>query len=132
MLNQFMDILRQFLNTHVFIKLRCLAVQRRQDVFHAQVQVERAFELGQRAQQAQRLGFIDPDAEQEQQVVRAGFLNDDAALVEILRHQACRNTELVHGAVFLHPRGQNGDFDRVEVHVFVIDVFEAVPRAVGA
>ena len=130
MLNQFVDVLCQFLDTHVFIEFRRFLVQRRQNVFHTQVQVKGAFELGQRAQQAQRFGLIDPDAEQEQQIVRAGFLNDDAAFVEVFSHQTRRNTEVIHGTVFFHARRQDGDFDRVEVHVFVIDVFKAVPCAV--
>ncbi len=29
-----------------------------------------------------------------------------------------------------YPRSQQGDFDRVKIHVLVIDVFEAVPGAV--
>ena len=131
MLNQFVNVLREVLNTHVFIEFRIFTVQRRQHVFHPQVQVERAFEVGQRTQQAQRFSLIDTDTEQEQQVVRTGFLNHDAVFVEVFRHDACRNTEVIHGAVFLHPRSQQRDFDRVEVHVFVIDVFETVPCAVG-
>ena len=131
-LNQFMNVLRQFLNAHVFVEFRIFTIQRRQHVFHPQVQVERAFEIGQRTQQAQRFGFVDTDTVQEQQVVRTGFFDHDTVLVEILRHDARRNTELIHGAVFLHPRSQQRDFNRVEIHMLVIDVFETVPCAVGA
>ena len=128
--NQFVDILSQFLNTHVFIEFRIFTIQRRQHVFHTQVQVERTFEVSQSTQQAQCFGLIDTDAEQEQQVIRTGFLNNDAMFVEVFRHDAGRNTKVAHGAVFFHPRSQQGDFDRVKIHVLVIDVFEAVPGAV--
>ena len=128
--NQFVDILSQFLNTHVFIEFRIFTIQRRQHVFHTQVQIERTFEVSQSTQQAQCFGLIDTDAEQEQQVIRTGFLNNDAMFVEVFRHDAGRNTKVAHGAVFFHPRSQQGDFDRVKIHVLVIDVFEAVPGAV--
>ncbi|CNU65903.1 Uncharacterised protein [Salmonella enterica subsp. enterica serovar Bovismorbificans] len=130
MFDQFMNILRQFLDAHIFIKLRRFAVQCRQNVFDAQVQVKGAFKFSERAQQAQSFGFVDTNAEQEQQVVWTGFFYDDAAFIEIFGDQTCRNTEFIHRTVFLHPRRQDSDFDRVEVHVFVIDIFEAMPCAI--
>jgi lysine decarboxylase len=50
---------------------------------HKLIEVERAFEVGQRTQQAQRFGFVDTDAEQEQQVVRTEPAGEKHAAVAV-------------------------------------------------
>ncbi len=125
--DQAMNAGGQILDAHMAIEIRILGVQIRQHVLHPQVEIVGALEVGQAAQQAHRLGFIDADAEQEQQVVRPGLLHHDAALVEVLRHQRRRDPLFLQRPQFIHARRQDRHLDRIEIHMIAIGLAETVP-----
>ena len=94
------------------------------------IEIVSAFKVGQATQQAHRLGFINADTEQEQQIIRAGFLHHDTAFVQVFRYQRCRYAALFQRAKLIHPRRQDGDLDRIEIHVIAVGIAKAVPVVV--
>ncbi len=126
-----MDPLGQILNAHITIEVGIFRVEIRQHVLHPQIEIVRALKLHQPAQEPHRPGFVDADTEQKQQVVGAGFLHHYAALVEELSHQRRRDPLIAHNAVLVHPRRQNGDLHRIEEHMILIGIAEAVPALAG-
>ena len=125
--DQAVDPLRQILDPHVAVEVGIFGVQIRQHIFHPQIEIVGAFKLGQAAQQPHRPGFINTDAEQEQQVVGARFFHHHAPLVEELRHQRRRDPLFIHIPLLVHARRQNGDLHRIEIHMIRIGIFETVP-----
>ncbi|MNV62792.1 hypothetical protein D3C71_1553540 [compost metagenome] len=128
--DQAMDPGGQILNTHITVEIRILGIQIRQHVLHSQIEIVSAFKVGQATQQAHRLGFINADTEQEQQIIRAGFLHHDTAFVQVFRYQRCRYAALFQRAKLIHPRRQDGDLDRIEIHVIAVGIAKAVPVVV--
>ncbi|MNZ97499.1 hypothetical protein D3C78_1167400 [compost metagenome] len=94
----------QILNAHMAVEVRIFSIQIRQHVFHPQVKIVSTFEIRQAAQQAHRLGLVDANAEQEQQVVRAGFLHYDPTLIQVFRYQRGRDPAFLQLTQFVHPR----------------------------
>ena len=122
-----MDPLGQILNTHIAVEVRIFRVEIRQHVLHPQVEIVGALKFHQTAQQPHRPGFIDPDAEQKQQIIGACFLHHHAAFIKELRHQRSRDPFLAHLALLIHTRRQDRHFYRVEEHMVTIGIPEAMP-----
>ncbi len=126
-----MDALGQLLDPHAFVEARVFTIETRQYALDGQVQVIATLELGQGAQQLHRIGLIDPDGEEEQQVIGTCLLHHYAALVEELGDQGGRQATLKQLALTVHPRGQQRDLDGIQVHVVIVDAVETVPVIFG-
>ena len=128
--DQLVDPGGQILNAHMAVEVRIFSIQIRQHVLHPQVKIVSSFEIRQAAQQAHRLGLVDTNAKQEQQVVRAGFLHHDPTLIQVFRYQRGRDPTFLQLTQFVHPRRQNGDLDRIQVHMIAVGLAKAMPVVV--
>ncbi len=80
--------------------------------------------------QRPRLTFGDPEREEDQERVVPGLLDDNPALPEVLRDDACRYPPVLHAPARPYPGGEDGHLDGVEHRVSFFDAGKPVPGIV--
>ncbi len=110
---------------------RIVGSQRRQRLAQGRIAVIQFLERHQLGHQGAPLALGDAHREQEQYRIEIGLLHGDATAPQELAQHRRRNAQPAHAAVHRQARGQQGDLDRVDQHVVVDQVLEAMPVAIG-